>query len=184
MLMLSKSHKGFTIVELLIVIVVIAILAAVSVVAYTGIQNRANDSVVQNDLSNMAKKLQLAAAETGEFPRGGATRASSEGSATGDSTNFPNFSFAVSKSAYSITVNNLFYCTGVETSSGENIFRIGARSKSGNSYMYQSGSGLTSLGNVAVTQTTTCQGIDYPYTYSYGYNSTTQNMGWKGWTNG
>jgi prepilin-type N-terminal cleavage/methylation domain-containing protein len=35
------NHSGFTIVELLIVIVVIAILAALSVVAYNGIQNRA-----------------------------------------------------------------------------------------------------------------------------------------------
>lgn len=36
----TKS-SGFTIVELLIVIVVIAILATISVVAYTGIQSRA-----------------------------------------------------------------------------------------------------------------------------------------------
>ena len=43
------KQKGFTIVELLIVIVVIAILATISVVAFTGIQKRAyNTSTVQS----------------------------------------------------------------------------------------------------------------------------------------
>lgn len=37
-------RSGFTIVELLIVIVVIAILAAITTVAYTGVQQRANNS--------------------------------------------------------------------------------------------------------------------------------------------
>lgn len=38
-----KKQSGFTIVELLIVIVVIAILAAVTIVAYNGIQNQAKN---------------------------------------------------------------------------------------------------------------------------------------------
>ncbi len=42
---MHKTKSGFTIVELLIVIVVIAILAAISVVAYTGIQQRASNTV-------------------------------------------------------------------------------------------------------------------------------------------
>ncbi len=60
--------SGFTIVELLIVIVVIAILAAISIVAYTGIQTRARNSIVEQNLSNTVKALEMYNAEFGNYP--------------------------------------------------------------------------------------------------------------------
>ena len=54
---MKASRSGFTIVELLIVIVVIAILAAITIVAFSGIQQRARISAVSSGLSQTTKKL-------------------------------------------------------------------------------------------------------------------------------
>ncbi len=54
-----KDRNGFTIVELIIVIVVIAILAAVTIVGYNGIQNQATDTAMKQELSQAAKQLEL-----------------------------------------------------------------------------------------------------------------------------
>ncbi|OYX40575.1 hypothetical protein B7Y94_06170, partial [Candidatus Saccharibacteria bacterium 32-49-12] len=54
-----KRAHGFTIVELLIVIVVIGILAAISIVAYNGVSNSAHDAAVKADLSNIAKGFEI-----------------------------------------------------------------------------------------------------------------------------
>ena len=56
---MRRTQSGFTIVELLIVIVVIGILAAITIVAYNGIQDRARISSVNSALSQSAKKLKL-----------------------------------------------------------------------------------------------------------------------------
>lgn len=61
----GSTRRGFTIVELLIVVVVIAILAAITVVAYTGITNKANDSARLADASTIEKAIQLRKIEHG-----------------------------------------------------------------------------------------------------------------------
>lgn len=67
----SKKQFGFTIVELLIVIVVIAILASITIVAYNGIQNRSRNSQVQNDIRNVAQLIELYNAQEGTYPSTG-----------------------------------------------------------------------------------------------------------------
>lgn len=62
------SQRGFTIVELLVVIVVIAILAAISIVAYTGIQNRARESAIASKEAQVKKKLEVYKVENDAYP--------------------------------------------------------------------------------------------------------------------
>ncbi len=63
-----QSDRGFTIVELLIVVVVIAILAAITIVSYNGITNRANQSASKSTASTVQKKAELFFSENGRYP--------------------------------------------------------------------------------------------------------------------
>ena len=66
--MINNKPKGFTIVELLIVIVVIAILAAITVVAYNGVQQRARDAERNIEMGTIEKALSLYFIDNGSYP--------------------------------------------------------------------------------------------------------------------
>lgn len=148
---MTKRAYGFTIVELLIVIVVIAILAATSVAAYAGIQNRANDTAVQQDLRNIAQKLQVYKAINGQYPAGTTQLGLAEVSA--------------SKNAYGLHYQsgsafyNLVYC---RPASGLNDdFALVARSKSGNVFQYTRVGGAASYVGVWGDRKHSAQQLEY-----------------------
>jgi len=62
-----KQH-GFTIVELLIVIVIIGILAAITIVAYSGIQNRAKSNQVVSGMAQYTKALAAYTTDKSAYP--------------------------------------------------------------------------------------------------------------------
>ena len=67
--MLKKtSQKGFTIVELLIVIVVIGILAALVLNTFSGVQRRARDTERQTDINSLATQLEVYYNDNGGYP--------------------------------------------------------------------------------------------------------------------
>lgn len=73
MMWAKRKETGFTIVELLIVIVVIGILAAIVIVAFNGVQGRAKDTQRDSDLKSVQKALELYYIDNGGYPKCGAT---------------------------------------------------------------------------------------------------------------
>ncbi|HEY0965387.1 MAG TPA: prepilin-type N-terminal cleavage/methylation domain-containing protein [Candidatus Saccharimonadales bacterium] len=65
---MKKAQAGFTIVELLIVIIVIAILASISIVAYNGIQSRAEQTANYAAIRSYTQALQIMKSDTGSLP--------------------------------------------------------------------------------------------------------------------
>ncbi len=68
----KQKQSGFTIVELLIVIVVIGILAAITIVAYNGVQQRARDAAPKSDLRQAVTASEMAINDpaVNSYPKG------------------------------------------------------------------------------------------------------------------
>lgn len=122
----SVNNKyGFTIVELLIVIVVIGILAAITIVAYNGVQNRANDTTVQSNLATTSKKMEIFLVENERYPNSIAELTS--------------LKLMINSSSYdSIRNLNFSYCRNADFSG----YAIGGISKSGKQYYISSANGV------------------------------------------
>lgn len=63
-----KRQKGFTLVELLIVIIIIGILATLVIVTFTGIQAKARDSKRQTDINAIQSTVEAFYAQYGFYP--------------------------------------------------------------------------------------------------------------------
>ena len=78
----KTKQSGFTIVELLVVIIVIAILAAVTIVAFNGAQQRARDANIVATANQIEKSIMLWYQDVGVLPAAGY---GSTGAVSGDS---------------------------------------------------------------------------------------------------
>lgn len=63
-----KNYHGFTLVEVLIITIVIGILSLITIVAFNGIQLKARQTRVQNDISTVHKIINVYRIENGQFP--------------------------------------------------------------------------------------------------------------------
>ncbi|MFZ1250344.1 MAG: prepilin-type N-terminal cleavage/methylation domain-containing protein [Candidatus Microsaccharimonas sp.] len=172
MLWVKQKQSGFTIVELLIVIVVIAILAAITIVAYNGIQNRASDAAVQSDLRSLAIRFQEYYHTNQSYPRGG--------SATSAFTDFP--ASQVSRNAYLPNTNNIYYCVG--TIDGVERLGLAAKSRSGTAWMFSSTTGaITTHTGSWGSSGAPCTGTGVPTTtadFFYKFGVWNTNV-WNAW---
>ncbi len=156
--------QGFTIVELLIVIVIIAILAAITVVAYNGIQGRANDSIIQADLSNNSKQIEFYKIDNGQHPLNGPDLA--------------NVNIQATRPSYDTSYYNLYYCTQTST---RDKYAFAARSKSGTVY-YVSSVGKGTLGNTDINGTKACNIIGLTSGTDTTISTGLTNTGvWQSW---
>lgn len=63
-----RAQLGFTIVEILVVTVIIGVLAAIVIVSYMNISNKANIASLTSDLNNASRQLKLFQVDQGIYP--------------------------------------------------------------------------------------------------------------------
>ena len=68
MVSLKRKQAGFTIVELLIVIIVIGILATLVITTFTGIQQKARNTKRQTDINAIQGQVEAYFASNGKYP--------------------------------------------------------------------------------------------------------------------
>lgn len=66
--MVSRKHKGFTLIEMLIVIVVIAILALIVIPRLLGAGRKAKEATLRGDLHQLRNAIQQFEADMGDYP--------------------------------------------------------------------------------------------------------------------
>jgi serine/threonine-protein kinase len=163
----TRRH-GFTIVELLVVIVVIGILAAITLVTYNGIQQKARVASLQSDMSNAASQLEIDNVQTGTYPASAAVANSGAGLKASPGTTYQ-YTYTSASNSYCITGTNsgvsYFVSTTSQTpqtgvcplavstlaGSGANSFADGTGSAA--RFSYPSGVAVDSAGTVYVADT-------------------------------
>lgn len=157
------KRSGFTIVELLIVIVVIGILAAITIVAFNGVQERANTTAVKSDLSAIKKKMEIFKIDNpaGTYP------------AIAD---LSSIDIKASKGSYLATTarNNFYYCLGP---SGD-TYALGAITKEDNGFMLTNTS-LTSANGLYGA--TTCVAAGWPLNSGSAASGWNSAGSWSSW---
>jgi len=152
-------HIGFTVPELLVVISAIAILATIVIVSYNGVQQRANDASVQNDLDGISALLDSYYKDNKQYPNSSAKLAT--------------LGIKVKKNSYDQTAsNNLVYCVSASSANQYDSYQyygVIALGKSGKSFLmtpdgFKDTSSSPFVKSDFTTQSSLC---DLPYTKGF-----------------
>jgi prepilin-type N-terminal cleavage/methylation domain-containing protein len=106
----KKAKKGFTIVELLIVIVVIGILAAITLVTYNGVQARAKTTAAESAAKELQNKAEAYASDdalgNGAYPNAYQLYSATGTAALSTNTKSNDFSAASTTATTTVTASN------------------------------------------------------------------------------
>jgi general secretion pathway protein G len=67
---LYKKQKGFTLVELMVVIIILAVLTGIAIPSYLALRNRAREQATRSEMQNIATAISVYEADHEEFPTG------------------------------------------------------------------------------------------------------------------
>ena len=66
--MLFRSERGFTLIEILVVIIILGILASLAIVAYGGLTESVDQSEVKSNMRSLLTELEVEKGESGGYP--------------------------------------------------------------------------------------------------------------------
>lgn len=162
---LQRGQQGFTIVELIIVISIIAALAAITLVAYNGVRQSAQEVSVEHDMRNIAKQLAFYKIDNQRYPTSAQLQA---------------VGIHVNKQTYGVnpTGATIFYCTNTAGTA----FSVVARVKSTSLLSYLSTTGLVTTYSGSATAPQLCLDSGVPGTTgTMDYAAFTNNGVWYSW---
>lgn len=65
---LHKKEKGFTLVELMVVIIILAVLTGIAIPSYLALRNRARIQATRSEMQNIGTAIAIYEADRGVFP--------------------------------------------------------------------------------------------------------------------
>ncbi|MEC9488791.1 MAG: prepilin-type N-terminal cleavage/methylation domain-containing protein [Halanaerobium sp.] len=124
-----KDRNGFTLIELMIVIVVIGILASIAVPKISDVREKANIAVIKSELHNIQTAMEMFYVDHNQYPED----ATLTGDATGD----------IGETSYDLAVN-LDYSYTYETTSEGYLVYIQYPASDGQYFYVEDGQGVES----------------------------------------